>query len=79
MATVELKQWGAVFSVQSMLKGYKQDKFRVSQLWDIRQLIRAYAEDIVTIHYQETASQNKLRDLVRTVMNCSVCELAIAL
>jgi hypothetical protein len=36
-----------------MPRGYKWDKFRVSQLWDICQPVRTLAEDIFRIHYQE--------------------------
>jgi hypothetical protein len=35
----------------------------ISQLWDIRQLVRTLAEDIVEIRHQETASESGLRRL----------------
>jgi hypothetical protein len=32
-----------------------------NQLWDICQLVRTLAKDIVRVRYQETTSENKLR------------------
>jgi hypothetical protein len=56
---IEVQQWGAVFSVQSVPRCYKRDKLgaAISQLWDIRQPVRSLAQDIVRIRYQETTSE----------------------
>jgi hypothetical protein len=73
-----------VFSVRSVPRCYKQGKWR-NELF-MRQSpagknMSLEAEDIVEIRHQATTGEDTAdwEDLVRAVVNCRVCELAIAL
>jgi hypothetical protein len=49
----------------------------MSQLWDIRQLVKTLAEDILKICYQETTSEDSIYAAVTVIF--TVCELGNAL
>jgi hypothetical protein len=72
-----------MFSVSSVLRCYKQDTWNNELV--VRQSpagkdVSMEAEDIVGICYQGTTGEDTAdwEDLVHAVVNCRVCELAIA-
>jgi hypothetical protein len=70
-----------VFSVRFMLRYYKQDNWSnelVVEQSPTGKNVRTEAEDVVRIRHQATAGED-IADLVRAIVNCRVCELAIAL
>jgi hypothetical protein len=65
----ELQKWRAVFATRSVPRCFNHDIIwelttgAMSKLWDIRQLVRSLAEDIVRISYQETTSE-EIEDII---------------
>jgi hypothetical protein len=58
---------GALFHETGRLTAGRNIRLRLRlslvQLWDNRQPVRKFAEDIVNIRYQETTSESRLRRL----------------
>jgi hypothetical protein len=71
---------GTVFSVRSMPRCYKQDS------WSNELVVRQSpaGKNVITeaeVRHEETNGEDTAdrKDLVRAVVNCRICELAIAL
>jgi hypothetical protein len=72
---------GTVFSVWSVPRCFKQEKSRVVGQSPVDNNVSMETEDIVGIRHQATPGEGIVdwEDLVRAVVNCRVCELALAL
>jgi hypothetical protein len=68
-----------VFSMQSLPRCHKQYKYRIQLFeWETPAIkdVNTESEEATVL---EAVTRQRLKDLVRDVMNCRVCQLAIAL